>query len=182
MGQDGRDHAGAIGRALGDGYERLVAVARRVLRDEEEARDTAQDACVSALRACETFAHRAQPSTWLHRITVNAALMRRRTRRRRREEPVDAHDVAPAAPAWTTPSAEDVVARAQLRAVVQRAIASLPEQHRSVLELRDLRELDTSETAVALGLTPNAAKIRLHRARRALRAALMPLDVDAVHA
>jgi RNA polymerase sigma-70 factor (ECF subfamily) len=170
-----------VRRALTDGYDRLVAVARQVLRDEEEARDAVQDACVAALRSGDAFGHRAQPSTWLYRIVVNAALMRHRRRRRRGEESLD-DQLATAEPREPVPAAEDVVGNGQLRAMLRRAVASLPEQHRRVLELRDLQELDTGETAEALGLTPNAAKIRLHRARRALRATLDPMRLEATHA
>jgi RNA polymerase sigma-70 factor (ECF subfamily) len=178
----GREPSGAIGRALSEGYDRLVAVARRVVGDEHEARDAVQDACVSALRGAGGFEHRAQPSTWLHRIVINAALIRRRQHHRRGEHTFGLTGTSSTPRAGIAPSPEELVARAQLRTVVRRAIASLPEHHRAVLELRDLQQLGTADTASALGLTPNAAKIRLHRARRALRAALAPVGLQAAPA
>jgi len=165
----------AIEQAIDHGHARLVAVARRLLRDEDEAREAVQDACVLALRGSATFAHRARVSTWLHRIVVNVALLRLRTRRRCNARGTVDVDV-PAA-FRTADSAEEVVARAQLRQVVRRAVAALPERYRAVLVLRDLRDRGTAETAGALGLTTNAAKIRLHRARQALRGALAPHDL-----
>jgi RNA polymerase sigma-70 factor (ECF subfamily) len=58
--------------------------------------------------------------------------------------------------------------RAETRAVVRACIAQLPEAYRAIIILRDFEELSTGETATALGISENAAKIRLHRARQAL--------------
>jgi RNA polymerase sigma-70 factor (ECF subfamily) len=160
---------------------RLLAVTRRILGDEDEAREAVQEAFVSAYRGRAQFNAAARPSTWLHRIAVNAALMRLRTRRRRPEEPLD-----PLLPAfepdghhverfvtWTEP-VDEALARQQVREAVRRAIDRLPDPARVVLILRDLEGLDTRETAERLGLTPNAVKIRLHRARAALRSLIAP--------
>src|SRR5262245_49666803 len=68
---------------------RLLAVARRVLRDEDLARDAVQDAFVSVFRAIRGFDGESQLSTWLHRIVVNAALMRLRAQRRRPEQSIE---------------------------------------------------------------------------------------------
>jgi RNA polymerase sigma-70 factor (ECF subfamily) len=161
---------------------RLLQVARRILRDEEDARDAVQDGLVSALGALDTFRDGARLSTWLHRIVVNAALMKLRARRRRPETPIesllpvfDAITQRPAAPVAAWPeSAEAALQRREIRLLVHRCIDRLPEAHRAVLRLRDIDDLDTVEVAAALGLTPNAVKIRLHRARQALRTLLAP--------
>ncbi len=68
---------------------RMLAVARRFLRQEEDARDAVQDAFLSAYRALEDFEGNARLSTWLHRIVVNAALMKLRTRRRKPERSIE---------------------------------------------------------------------------------------------
>ncbi len=68
---------------------RLLAVARRLLRNEEDAKDAVQDGFVSAFRSLDDFGGRCQVSTWLHRITVNAALMKLRTRRRKPEDSIE---------------------------------------------------------------------------------------------
>jgi RNA polymerase sigma-70 factor, ECF subfamily len=186
---DDVEFVAALKRGDAAAYERLVrlhggrllAVARRLLRDEEEAREALQDAFLSAFRAMNSFAGNAQLSTWLHRIVVNAALMRVRARQRVTEEPIDEllptfredghqqHDSVN----WGIPP--DVsVAQQETRALVRQCIDRLPESYRTVLLLRDIEELDTEETAQVLGLSTNAVKIRLHRARQALRGLLDP--------
>src|SRR2546427_11858295 len=105
--------------------------------------------------------------------------MRLRSRRRRREEPID--DLLPrfdadgyhadAVVGWEPPS-DVLLERRQTREMVRRCIDQLPEQHRTVILLRDIEEMDTEETAHSLGSTPDAVKIRLHRARQALRTLL----------
>lgn len=160
---------------------RLLAVARRMLGSDEDARDAVQDAFVSAFRGIARFEGGARLSTWLHRIVVNAALMRMRTRRRRPETLID--DLLPAfSPdghhverfeAWAAP-AEDLLAQEETPQVVRAAIDRLPDACRVVLVLRDVEERDTAETAEILGVSANAVKIRLHRARQALRTLLDP--------
>jgi RNA polymerase sigma-70 factor (ECF subfamily) len=156
----------------------MLGLARRLIRDDDAARDVVQDAFVAAFRAIDGFAAESRLSTWLHRIVVNTALMKLRSRRRRPEEPIDpllpafkddGHHVAEFR-AWPDP--EQALARRETREAVKRAIGRLPESYRSVLVLRDLQEMNTAETARALGLTENAVKIRLHRARQALRTLL----------
>jgi RNA polymerase sigma-70 factor (ECF subfamily) len=163
-----RDHGGMV-----------LAVARRIVHNEEDARDVVQDAFLSAFRALPSFDGQSKLSTWLYRIAVNAALMRVRTRSRRPEcliddlQPqflADGHQAQPAA-RWQAPP-PDSLERAEAQAAVREAIAQLPEIYRHVILLRDIEELDTEETAAALGVSPSVVKTRLHRARLALRALL----------
>lgn len=164
---------------------RLLAVTRRFLRIEEDARDAVQDTFLSAFRALPTFGESALLSTWLHRIAVNAALMKLRTRRRKPEESIedllpkylenghreDGHRGNPTKP-WQEPTA--LLERQETRTLVHECIDRLPETYRTVLLLRDIEELDTEEAAQLIGISPNAVKIRLHRARQALRTLLDP--------
>jgi RNA polymerase sigma-70 factor (ECF subfamily) len=159
----------------------LLRVARRFLRSEEDARDAVQDAFISAYKSIGRFASSSRLSTWLHRIVVNTSLMRLRTQRRHPEEDIEAHlprflddghQVEPSV-AWSEP-ADEMVQREEVRGIVRAAIDRLPEQYRIVLLLRDIEEMTTEETAEALGITANAVKIRLHRARQALRTLLDP--------
>ena len=163
---------------------RLLAVARRLLRDEDDARDALQDALLSAFRGIDGFHEGARLSTWLHRIVVNAALMKLRARKRRPEDPIegllpqfleDGHRAMAAGDdsPWTEP-AETLLQRREARALVRSAIDRLPEGYRTVLLLRDIEGLSTEETARSLEMTPNAVKVRLHRARQALRTLLDP--------
>ena len=160
---------------------RLLRVARRFLSSEEDARDAVQEAFIAAFKSIGGFASTAQLSTWLHRIVVNACLMTLRTRRRKPEEDIDlylprfredGHQVESSVP-WCE-SAETRFQRQELCALVRRSIDQLPDSYRSVLLLRDIEEISTEEAASILGLTANAVKIRLHRARQALRAILDP--------
>ncbi len=171
----------------GDAYEslvrtttpRLLAVARRIVGSEEDARDVVQDSFISAFKALDRFEGHAKLSTWLHRIVVNKALMRLRTRKRKPEEPIepllpafkeDGHQVQ-AAVEWAD-GADVALERAETRDFVRSQIDRLPDTYRTVLLLRDIEEMNTPETAAMLGITENAVKIRLHRARQALRALL----------
>jgi RNA polymerase sigma-70 factor (ECF subfamily) len=173
---------------------RLLAVARRLVRNEEDARDAVQEAFLSAFRSIHSFEGQARLSTWLHRIVVNAALMKLRSRQRRPEESIeellprfseDGHQAEPAV-MWRA-AHEDVLERRETRELVRSCIDRLPDTYRNVLMLRDIEELDTQETATLLGVTENAVKIRLHRARQALRSLLDPVlregayDLSAAH-
>jgi RNA polymerase sigma-70 factor (ECF subfamily) len=161
---------------------RLLSVARRFLRDEEDARDAVQEGFLSAYRSIGTFQGGSQISTWLHRIVVNACLMRLRSRQRKPEESIeellprfaeDGHQVAHPTPEWEG-SAEELLARRETREMVRKAIDRLPDSYRAVLLLRDIEELSTEEAARLVGITENAVKIRRHRARQALRTLLEP--------
>jgi RNA polymerase sigma-70 factor (ECF subfamily) len=160
---------------------RLLAVAQQFLHNEEDARDAVQDAFLSAFRAIGSFGEGSRVSTWLHRIVINAALMKLRTRRRKPEESLDdllpkfledGHRADPG-PEGNEPT-DVAMQRQETRALVRECINRLPDTYRTVLLLRDIEELDTEETARLLGVSPNAVKIRLHRARQALRTLLDP--------
>jgi RNA polymerase sigma-70 factor, ECF subfamily len=160
---------------------RLLAVARRIVGTEEDARDVVQDAFLNAFRSLDRFEGNAKLSTWLHRIAVNAALMKLRTRKRKPEQPIDAllpgflddGHFEERFQSWEEPI-DDAMEREENRELVRKKIDELPESYRTVLVLRDIEGLDTEDTAKMLGLTVNATKIRLHRARQALRTMLAP--------
>jgi RNA polymerase sigma-70 factor (ECF subfamily) len=154
---------------------RLLAVARRFVRNEEDARDVVQSAYLSAFRALDQFEGSAQLSTWLHRIVVNTALMRLRSRRRKPEESIedllpsfqeDGHHVEQFSD-WAAP-ADVLIERGETRRTVRACVDQLPDNYRTVLLLRDIEERSTQEVADILMTTPTAVKVRLHRARQAL--------------
>ncbi|MEX0794775.1 MAG: sigma-70 family RNA polymerase sigma factor [Pirellulaceae bacterium] len=160
---------------------RMLLVARRFLSQEQDAQDVVQDAFLSAFKAIENFEGNSKLSTWLHRIVVNASLMKLRTQRRKPERPVDdllprfsvdGHRDAPE-PAWAV-TYDTAVQDRETRDVVRRSIAELPETYRTVLLLRDIEQLSTDETAARLDITVPAVKTRLHRARQALKTLLDP--------
>jgi len=154
---------------------RLLAVARRICGNEEDARDVLQSAYLNAFRSLRSFEGSCQLSTWLHRIVVNAALMRLRSRRRKPEDSIEAllpafqedgHHVELFSD-WALP-ADRLLEREDVRATVRNCIAQLPDSYRQVLMLRDIEELPTDAVATMLNATPTAVKVRLHRARQAL--------------
>jgi len=160
---------------------RLLAVARRMLSREEDAQDAVQESFLCAFRSLDRFDERSRVTTWLHRITVNACLMRLRSQKRRPERPIegylpeflpDGHQRNPSK-SWK-PIESCGIERDEVRTVVRAKIDELPEQYRVILILRDIEELDTEETSNVLGISPAAVKTRLHRARQALRGLLDP--------
>jgi RNA polymerase sigma-70 factor (ECF subfamily) len=171
----------AYARLVTEQGGRMLAVARRLLRSDSEAQEAVHEAFISAFRSIQGFAGEARLSTWLHRITVNAALMKLRSKKRHAEEPIepllptfqeDGHQTEPTSE-WRE-TAQHAVEREELKVLVRRCIDRLPESYRTVLLLRDIEELDTEETARVLQVNANVVKIRLHRARQALRTLLDP--------
>jgi len=160
----------------------MLAVARRLLRCEQDAADAVQEAFLMAFRSIHAFAGQSKISTWLHRIVVNACLMKLRAERSRPVTSIEpllptfdqtGHHSRPVS-AWHLPPSESAEA-AELRAAVRQRINELPESYRTVILLRDIEELDTQEVAERLGISEGAVKVRLHRARQALRTLLDPM-------
>src|SRR5581483_1510694 len=154
---------------------RMLAVARRFVRNDDDAQDIVQSAYLNAFRSVGQFEGQCLIGTWLHRIVVNTALMKLRSRRRKPETSIDdllptfvedGHHVEQFSE-WCAP-ADELMHRAETRALVRNCIDQLPDNYREVLILRDIEELSTEESARALSLTPTAVKVRLHRARQAL--------------
>jgi RNA polymerase sigma-70 factor (ECF subfamily) len=160
---------------------RMLSVARRYLHHEQDCADAVQDAFLSAFQAIDRFEGNSQLGPWLHRIVINACLMKLRSRSRRQEVSIEgllpAFDAAGhhahTVPRWRQPPDEQLQ-RDENRKLVRQAIDMLPDDYRSVLLLRDIEEFSTEEAAAALNTTPGAVKTRLHRARQALRTLLEP--------
>ncbi len=155
---------------------RMLSVCRSILRNEEEAKDAVQEAFVSAFRGLSNFEGTSLLGTWLHRIAVNASLMRLRSKKRRPEESIDEllptfkdDGHARVEPRDWSPSALQLVESRETREFVRGCIDRLPDMYRVVLLLRDIEEMDTSEAAEILGVSEGVVKVRLHRARHALR-------------
>jgi RNA polymerase sigma-70 factor (ECF subfamily) len=139
-----------------------------------------QDCFLAVLRNIDRFEGRSSLKTWLHRMVVNAALMRMRSARRRPESPIDdllePVDGLRVEPDWVfTESAETMSAREEVRTSVQAGIRRLPHSYRVVLVLRDIEGRDTREVARLLDESESNVKVRLHRARAALKKLLEPL-------
>ena len=151
--------------------QRLYRVARAILRDDAEAEDVMQDAYVRAYQHLDQFEGRAKFATWLTRIAVHEALARseRRSRFQPLNEREELEDNAVKSLASNGRSPEEQVYDRELRAVLEGAVLSLPDDYRLVFMLRDVEGLNTEETATCLDLTPENVKVRLHRSRAALR-------------
>lgn len=160
--------------------QRLFRAAWSILKDRSEAEDAVQTTYLKAFAGMGGFAGRSSLSTWLTSIVINEALGRVRAARRRRarfdsSSVLIMEDYCDKLMRGSAPSAPDTaLAREQLRTLLEKAIAELPDAFRTVFVLREVEELTVEETAEALGLAPNTVKTRLHRARRKLQESLSP--------
>jgi RNA polymerase sigma-70 factor (ECF subfamily) len=156
--------------------DRLLNVARKFLRNEDDAMEAVQDALLSAHTSLHSFQGKSTVYTWLYRIVVNSCLMKLRSQRRYQ-------DVF--GPEWLPGLADcdrlgrttwertgDRLEREEMRTAVRNCIDLLPDDYRTIILLRDIEELDTDETAARLRISSGAVKTRLHRARQALRGLL----------
>ena len=160
----------------------MTAVAWRITRDQALAEDCLQEAFINALNKIGDFEGRSSLKTWLHRIVVNQALIKLRQRRRTNEVQVDewlpefdenACRIEGPWPTILTP--EELLERDDTRAFILSKIDQLPENYRLVLHLRDIEELSTSDVAELVGLSETNVKVRLHRARSALKKLIEPV-------
>jgi len=164
----------------------VYKVALKLLGDEDEAEDVLQETFLSAFKAIGGFEGRSQLSTWLYRIAYNASLMRLRKRKRMTtfsldQPPAGANDKGQTLSRhlvdWTAVPDEQLLT-AEARREMDRAISELPDTLRSVFVLRDIQGLSGAETALILGITVQAVKTRLHRARLRLRDRLSEYFVE----
>jgi RNA polymerase sigma-70 factor (ECF subfamily) len=151
--------------------QRLFRAARAVTHSDTEAEDVLQQAWLDIFRHLSQFRGDAAFSTWATRITVNAAIAHARKRPAIAEVRESTDSSTPA----------DAVDAAQLGRLLELTLAQLPQGHREVMVLRDVLELDTAETAEMLGLTEEAVRVRLHRARAQVAAALAEQMIDKVY-
>lgn len=160
-----------------DAFAQLVALhekkvynlALRMCGNPEDAWDAAQEAFLSAWRGLPAFRGEAGFSTWLYRLTSNAAIDQlRRTRRQRGESSLD--DEALGIDAIDrTPSPQERAEESELRGAVTAGLARLSDSHRQALVLREVQELSYEEIASVLEVDLGTVKSRISRARSALR-------------
>jgi RNA polymerase sigma-70 factor (ECF subfamily) len=160
---------------------RIYNLARRMLGNDADAEDVTQDVLLQVVRKLDTFRGESQIATWLHRVTVNAALAHRQKRaNRQKRETGEAGDelLEVAAPdtavrRWNV-SPEDPVLEAEQQEVIEKAIGQLPEPFRDVYVLADVEGMSNAEIGEMLDLSVPAVKSRLHRARMRMRDLLAP--------
>jgi RNA polymerase sigma-70 factor (ECF subfamily) len=174
--------ADAVRLITGRNNQRLFRAAWSILRNRADAEDAVQSAYLRAFAAIDSFEGRSSLSTWLTRIAINEALARDRTAQRRRKHFEDSsvavlddyrEKFMRGSMEDTAPDLE--LARTQLRGLLERAIADLPDSFRLVFVLREIEGLSVEETADTLGLVAGTVKTRHLRARRRLQQALAPV-------
>jgi RNA polymerase sigma-70 factor, ECF subfamily len=162
-------------------YQRSIyLVAYSIMQNEADAEDIAQEAILKALKHIDTFRGESKFSTWLVSIAVNAARMRVRKEHKRLFEPLDDYrddekgEYVPRDFSDWREIPSDALEREDVRAILAKALASLPQQFREVIVLRDVQQLSIAETAKALGIREGAVKTRLLRARLRMRDLIAP--------
>ncbi len=171
-----RDRDERAFRELVDAHrDRVFNITYRMLGNRAEAEDVAQEVFIAVFKTIDSFREEAKFSTWLYRVAVNHCKNRIKYLARRHERDRDELDEA-------SPSANNAalgptkgvrpdraLEGAQMEVLLQEAIASLDEEHRAVVILRDVEELSIEEICDITGLPDGTVKSRLHRARAALR-------------
>ena len=164
-------------RRLVECYEaRIFRLAKRIAHSREDAEEIMQDAFVQAHKNLSRFRRDSRFYTWLVRITINAGLMKLR-RRRHKERSIDnrIHEgPLSSGPEDWGPNPEQRYSQTELHCILERTIAQLPPEYRTVFQLRDVEGFSTQETAQALTLSQAAVKSRVRRARTQLRKLLNP--------
>ena len=160
----------------------MLVLAQQLVGERSLAEDAVQDAFIAAFRALPAFEGRSSIKTWLHRITVNACLMMLRKNKRLAEQPIDEYlpefdrySCRIEAPWGYLATAEEILDNQRLRTLVAEKVAMLPDTYRIVFQLRDIEQYDTGEVAELLDISVSNVKVRLHRARAALKKLLEPI-------
>jgi RNA polymerase sigma-70 factor, ECF subfamily len=168
-------------------YERQVfGVARRIVQQHQDAEEVAQQTFLSVIEHLDNFREESLFRTWLLRIATNHALALLRKRAVRAGPSLDDGDSddtyegvqLPEYIAVWRETPEELAVRRETRQYIDEALATLNEKYRVVFVLRDIEELSTRETADILGITQEAVKVRLLRARLMLRERLTRLFGD----
>lgn len=165
--------------------DRVYTLCVRWMRDDQVAREVSQDVFLSLYRALPEFRGDAQLSTWITRVVINHCKNKRLYRHRRRtdqHESLDGRrddDDLPARQfAHDGPGADSSIHQSEAEALVREALDQLDEEHRMIIVLRDVEDLDYEEIADLLGLARGTVKSRLHRARAQL-ARVLSRRIDA---
>jgi RNA polymerase sigma-70 factor (ECF subfamily) len=175
--RSGRDRLNLSAEQVYHDYApRVYSVARRMVASDTDAEDVTQDVLLQVIRKLPSFRGESAFPTWLHRVTVNAALSHRRRQavRDERRHSLDVQGEEAVATATHSPSPDDLLADHETQQLIDRAIGSLPDAYRVVFLLSDVEGLPNAVIAERLGMSLPAVKSRLHRARALLRDALSP--------
>lgn len=156
---------------------RVYALARRILGNDDDAADAAQETFVRAWRSLRKFRRDSELATWLHRITVNLCI----SRKRRREPvlvPFDEDIALLRREAPAEPGPVQCLERAETALMLRQVIAAIPAHYRVLLVLREIEDRPFEEIARILGCSEQSARTRAFRARRMLRERMRPYLED----
>ena len=159
----------AFGELVEQYRDNVYRLAYRMCGNAYDADEAAQEAFVAAWRALPNFRGDAKFSTWLYRLTTNAAIDV--MRREKRHQTVGDGEMVDLADDADSP--QETVERTEQQEAVQKALSTLSEEYREVLLLRYMEELDYAEIAEVLQLPSGTVKSRINRAKAALKAALL---------
>lgn len=164
----------AFRELISEHRDRVFNLTYRMLGNRSEAEDVAQEVFITVFKTIDSFREEAKFSTWLYRVAVNHCKNRIKYLSRRHDRAQDELDenagsVVASGPAGPMPRPDRAVEGAQMERVLQEAIASLDEDHRVVVILREVEDLSIEEICEITGLPDGTVKSRLHRARLALR-------------
>jgi RNA polymerase sigma-70 factor (ECF subfamily) len=171
-----RNDRGALEALLARHEGAIWRFGLKMCRHPEDAKDVLQETMLAAARTARDFRGASRVSTWLFAIARSFCVKKRRRSKFAPEEAVSLDELSgPAAEvAATAPAPDEVASSKELGAALDRALDSLEPPQREVLILRDVEGLGAAEVAEVLGLSVDAVKSRLHRARAALRERLSP--------
>jgi len=164
----------ALSNFFGSQRQQLFQAALRVLGNNEDAEDALQEGLLSAFRNLHRFEGRARLSTWLTRIVINAARMRRRSLRAHEwqsiDEPARWPDQARLSATLidTNANPEEALLRSEQRWILKQGLRGLSWRYRRALSLHDLQGMTPEETSLSLGLPVGTVKSQVHRGRRKL--------------
>jgi RNA polymerase sigma-70 factor, ECF subfamily len=167
----------ALERLLARHQPAIFRFGTKMCRDEEDAKDVVQETMLAAARTIPEFRGGSAISTWLYAIARSFCIKKRRTSKfaPERVESLEAHAEQAAEIADHRRTPEEDAAGRQLQAALDDAISGLDPMYREVIALRDVEELSAAEVAEVMGLSVEAVKSRLHRARAAVRERIAPL-------
>ena len=155
---------------------RLFRMIMRIVQDEDEARSVMQETFLQAYKRLSTFRRESKFSTWLYAIGLNLA--RASLRKLKRFDTLDEEAIDRMQPAFSNGMYTDsyeawnpqkIAEKVERKELVHKAINKLPDDYRAIVTLRDIEELSTTEVAEVLDISEGAVRVRLHRARQALR-------------
>lgn len=150
-------------------------IAYGLLGHREDAQDTTQDVFLSVWQNIHKFQFRSRFSTWLYKIVKNKCLNVIDQKKRRKTDPMEIDDTQPWVPLDPVTPEQEVL-RNEQKEILHAALGKLKESYRTILVLRELRELSYEEIAEILNCTLGRVKSRLHEARKALRQELERID------